>query len=150
MTNNNKIEILKYKNNLVLKTLMDKDTTFKKVNMNNALNINLFKDSLLLKTERSKQSRKKIFLKGLGYKVTMDKNKLIFKLNFSHLIELDIPSYITKVTINKTNLVFESTDSVLLGSFLETIYNLKPKDSYKGKGFSLATKTVPLKEIKKK
>lgn len=149
MTNNN-IEIIKYKNNLLLKSVTNKDVLFRKINSDDILNRHTFKTKISLDTARLKQYKKKIFLKGLGYKVTLDKNKLIFKLNFSHLIELDVPSYITKVTINKTNLVFESIDPVLLGSFVEKIYNFKPKDSYKGKGFSLTTKAVPLKEIKKK
>lgn len=149
--NNHNIEIIKYKNNLLLKSIFDKQVNFKRVNVESSiLNIDSLTNNILVNSERSKQYKKKIFLKGLGYKVILENKKLMFKLNYSHTIEIQVPSYITKITINKTNLVFESTDSVLLGSFLETIYNLKPKDNYKGKGFSLISKVVPLKEIKKK
>jgi len=63
---------------------------------------------------------------------------------------MQIPSYIKRVVGNKTNIVFESYDVVLLGSFIERIYNLRPRDNYKGKGFFLKSKVVPIKEIKKK
>jgi ribosomal protein L6P/L9E len=91
-----------------------------------------------------------LFLKGLGYKVIIENNMLLFKLNLSHELKIEIPSYINRVLVNKTNIVFESYDIILLGNFIEKIYNFKPKDSYKGKGFSLQSKVVPIKEIKKK
>jgi len=75
---------------------------------------------------------------------------LSFKLNLSHELKLKLPGFIKRVVINKTNLVFESYDSILLGNFVESIYNLKPKNPYGGKGFSLKSKVVPLKEVKKK
>lgn len=149
---NTKLEIIKYKDNLLLKTTQGNDAIFKKFNTHDISELHrLHSDNIISPSvSKSKQYKKKIFLKGLGYKVTQEKDTLIFKLNYSHTIVLNVPAYINKVTVNKKNIVFESSDAVLLGSFLEKVYVLKPKDSYKGKGFSLKTKVVPLKEIKKK
>ena len=94
--------------------------------------------------------RKKLSLKGLGYKIILEDKNLVFKLNFSHSTKMEIPDYITRVIIGKTKVIFESSDSILLGNYIEKIYNLRPKDNYKRKGFSLPSKVVPRKEVKKK
>ncbi len=151
----NSPELLKYKDFLLIKSTKDGVTYFKKItNASNFLKIKasskLVEEIKLQIPDKLRIYKKKMFLKGLGYKVIVENNVLSFKLNLSHELKLDIPSYIKRVVVNKTNLVFESYDSVLLGNFVEKIYNLRPKDNYKGKGFSLKSKVVPLKEIKKK
>lgn len=94
--------------------------------------------------------KKKIYLNGLGYKCQILENKLIFKLNLSHNLELNIPEYITKVTQKKNILLFESQDKIMLGNFVNNVYHLRPSDAYKGKGFSLDSKVKVLKEVNKK
>ena len=148
-------QLIKYKDFLLIKNNKEDLSFFKKItDTTNLLKVeNSSKLVDQIKSELPDKLRiykKKMFLKGLGYKVVAENNVLIFKLNLSHELKMDIPSYIKRVVINKTNLVFESYDSVLLGNFIEKIYNLRPKDNYKGKGFSLKSKVVPLKEIKKK
>lgn len=94
--------------------------------------------------------KKKISLNGLGYKCQIVENKLLFKLNLSHSLEIDIPKYISRVTQKKNVILFESKDNILLGNFLEQVYQLRPADSYKAKGFSLDSKVKALKEVNKK
>ncbi len=149
-------EILLYKNSLLLKTeTAEKVLYFKKIQTPSAL-FQLDASSNFLGTvksqlpEKLRLTKKKLFLRGLGYKVIFENGFLSFKLNLSHELKLKLPAFIKRVVINKTNIVFESYDSILLGNFVESIYNLKPKDPYQGKGFSLKTKVVPLKEVKKK
>jgi len=151
----NKLQLVKYKDFLLIKSNKDNISYFKKIKLTSDV-LSLKGSSDLVNSVRAevldklKLYRKKLFLKGLGYKVLVENNILSFKLNLSHDLQLEIPSYITRVVVNKTNIVFESYDLVLLGNFIEKIYNFKPKDNYKGKGFSLQSKVVPLKEIKKK
>jgi len=149
------LQLVKYKDFLLIKNNKESVSYFKKLtNTSNVLKVK--NSSKLIDQIRSELPeklriyKKKLFLKGLGYKVLVENNTLSFKLNLSHDLKMDIPSYIKKVVVNKTNIVFESYDLVLLGNFIEKIYNLKPKDNYKGKGFSLKSKVVPIKEIKKK
>jgi ribosomal protein L6P/L9E len=79
--------------------------------------------------------RKKLTLKGLGFRITLIENKKIeFKLGFSHLIQLNIPQNL-KVKIKKNFIFLESNNNVLLGNFMDKIISLKAPDSYKGKGF---------------
>jgi ribosomal protein L6P/L9E len=94
--------------------------------------------------------KKKIYLNGLGYKCQILENKLSFKLNLSHNLEIDIPKYITKVSQKKNVILFEAKDKVMLGNFLDLIYRLRPSDIYKNKGFSLDSKLKILKEVNKK
>ncbi len=154
MTNTqNSLELLKYKNFLLIKNKKDTISSFKKItNTSNFVDISskLIAQINQEMPDKLRIYKKKMFLKGLGYKVIVENKTLSFKLNLSHELKIEIPVYIKRVTVNKTNIVFESYDSVLLGNFVEKIYNLKPRDSYKGKGFFLKSKVVPIKEIKKK
>lgn len=91
-----------------------------------------------LKSELEKLNRvfkKKLILKGLGYRITLSENKkLELKLGFSHLIKLNIPENI-RVKAKKNFMSVEGNDKVLLGNFVDKIISLKSPDSYKGKGF---------------
>lgn len=94
-------------------------------------------------------NRKKIFLTGLGLKITLiDSNILSFKLGFSHLVTLKVPASITVLVI-KNNLYLESYNPALLGTFSNIIKNLKFPDNYKGKGFWFKSEKKILKPVKK-
>lgn len=132
------------KNKNLIKTGSDLNYTLIDLIKNKPKNILSFKE---IKTGVYK---KKIYLNGLGYKCQILEKKLAFKLNLSHNLEIEIPSYIIKVTQKKNILLFESGDKILLGNFIEKIYNLRPADAYKAKGFSLDSKSQILKEVNKK
>lgn len=148
------LQLINYKNSQIIKFTQENKTSFKR--FDNLLSLtqndkNIFvKEISNLLPNKLKIVKKKLFLRGLGYKVIHENNSLIFKLNFSHSVVMGIPNYVTRVIIGKTKIVLESYDSILLGNFVEKIYNLRPKDNYKRKGFSLSSKVVPKKEIKKK
>lgn len=95
--------------------------------------------------------KKKLLLKGLGFRLNLEGNKTLnFKLGFSHLINLHVPDYITSVRIKKNTLLLESSNNALLGNFVKEIERLKPRDSYKEKGFCVPNVKKKLKPIKKK
>ena len=106
-----------------------------------------------LKSEIEKLNRifkKKLILKGLGYRITLSENRKIeFKLGFSHLIKISIPENI-RVKARKNIMNVEGNDKVLLGNFVDKIISLKSPDSYKGKGFWFKYQKKTLKIIKKK
>lgn len=97
-------------------------------------------------------SKKKLLLKGLGFRFTFDEvNKnASFKLGYSHLTTLEVPSYIKQIKMKKNTILVESSDKILLGDYIEKIYKLRKADSYKGKGFSYQYDNKKLKVIKKK
>lgn len=115
------------------------------------LEFNLFLDSLKKELEKlNKIFKKKLILKGLGYRITLLENKKIeLKLGFSHLIKLTIPENI-RVKARKNIMNIEGSDKVLLGNFVNKIVSLKAPDSYKGKGFWFKYQKKSLKIIKKK
>jgi ribosomal protein L6P/L9E len=96
--------------------------------------------------------RKSLFLKGLGYKVTIsdDKKFLLLKLGYSHIISVEIPTSRLIVRINKNSIVVEGYDPVEVGNFANRIRCLKKPDSYKGKGVWYKNEIRTLKELKKK
>ena len=96
--------------------------------------------------------KQKLFLKGLGYRcnVDLEKKNLLFKIGLSHILTINIPNYVKNIVVKKTFLLFESTDKILLGNFMNKIYKLKESDIYKGKVFSFPYKKKKLKLIKKK
>lgn len=97
--------------------------------------------------------KKKIFMKGLGFKVFTSKSlKFIdFKLGYSHKIRLKVPSSITLFKSTKAGkLLIGSTNKVVLGDFIHKILLLRPFDVYKGKGFYKQYQDIVLKPINKK
>lgn len=97
-------------------------------------------------------AKKKILLKGLGFRSTFDSTSstITFKLGYSHLNTLNVPEYIKNVKVKKNTILLESTDKILLGDYMKKIHQLKESDIYKGKGFSYKYDTKKLKIIKKK
>lgn len=112
---------------------------------------NLFLERLKTELEKlNKVFKKKLILKGLGYRITLSENRKIeLKLGFSHLVNLSIPENL-RVKARKNIMNVEGTDKVLLGNFVDKIVSLKSPDSYKGKGFWFKYQKKTLKIIKKK
>lgn len=97
--------------------------------------------------------KKKIFMKGLGFKIFTSKslNFLDFKLGYSHKIRLKVPKSIALVKSTKAGkLLIGSTNKVVLGDFIHKILRLRPLDIYKGKGFYKQYQDIVLKPINKK
>jgi large subunit ribosomal protein L6 len=98
-----------------------------------------------------KPSKKKLVLKGLGFKATLspDSKTLELKLGLSHTIILDIPLEDLNVKIDKNNITIEGFDPVKVGNFATQVRNFRYPDSYKGKGFWYKNEIKVLKEVKK-
>jgi ribosomal protein L6P/L9E len=98
-----------------------------------------------------KPFKKKLLLKGLGYKAVLknDDSVLELKIGYSHTISLPIKKDMLKIILDKNNLTVEGFDKVTVGNFVNKIRNLKFPDSYKGKGFWYKNEVIKLKEINK-
>lgn len=98
-----------------------------------------------------KPFRKKLLLKGLGYKAVLknEESVLELKIGYSHVITVPIIKESVKVIIDKNTLIVEGFDKVEVGNFVNKIRNLKLPDSYKGKGFWHKNEVIKLKEINK-
>ena len=95
---------------------------------------------------------KKIFLQGLGFKVSsIVQNKFIeLKIGYSHNVKINIPtkSNLT-LYLNKNLIIIEGIQKYQVGNFANRIKFFRIPDSYKGKGIWYKKEIKFLKEIKK-
>ena len=87
-------------------------------------------------------------LKGIGYRVSKEKGKLIFYLGYSHSIILEIPKEIT-VKFDKKIFSLMSANYGLLQNFATIIRTYRLPDSYKGAGILYDNEIVICKQGKK-
>jgi large subunit ribosomal protein L6 len=90
---------------------------------------------------------------GVGYKVELQKNRVIFNLGYSHPIEFPLPTGIdVKVErVNKpiqqyqTTLTVSGIDKQQVGQVAADMRSLRRPDPYKGKGVRYANEALKLK-----
>ena len=120
----------------------------------------LFNTLLFYIFQFQKITRKKVLIKGLGYRIIILENKtnknssqasLQFKLGFSHLKTIVIPSQVQNYYLNKNSITFESYNASQLGNYVTRIKSFRKPDIYKGKGLHIKNqKVLVLKPLKKK
>lgn len=93
--------------------------------------------------------KKKIKIKGIGYKVYTNPSFLIFVLGYSHDIIYHIPQNILLKCVNNTIEIF-SCDKQLVGQICADIRKLRRIEIYKGKGIKYNNEVVTQKIGKKK
>jgi len=93
--------------------------------------------------------KKKIELKGVGYKVSMGKGSLIFKLHHSHLINYTIPININISIISKNVIEVLGIDPSQVSQVAADIRNFQVPEPYKGKGVFVDDEVIQLKEGKR-
>lgn len=90
-----------------------------------------------------------LVLKGLGFRATLEGDKIKFKLGKSHLTWITLPKGVNFFQEPKSFCLW-SHDRVLLGNFVNEIIKLKIPDPYKGKGIKRQYDSEKLKIIRKK
>ena len=106
---------------------------------------NIFKNSL-------RTFKKKLFLRGLGYKILKSSNGFdcwSLKLGYSHIITLAVASNKIRIHTVKNNMSIESHIPVLLGNFCHKLQLCRLPNSYKEKGFWFKNDKKKLKPVKK-
>jgi large subunit ribosomal protein L6 len=140
---------LNYKNNaLFLKPLLNtwkKNSAFKRVW--GFLRMQLFNTSLGL----YKEHFLKLKFVGVGYKMNLKKNLLIFRLGFSHKIFCTLPPLvqISKIKKRPPTFILKSFDLNLLRETAFLLRSFKKPEPYKGKGIVFLNEFLKLKEGKK-
>lgn len=95
---------------------------------------------------------KVLILQGLGYSAQVQGKKIVFKLGFSHLVELEIPDGISlEIKQEKErNLIYvRGIDKEKVGQFASEVKKLKPADRYHLKGFRYIDEVIKTKPVKK-
>jgi large subunit ribosomal protein L6 len=78
---------------------------------------------------------RKLKIVGLGYKAQLSGKKVTLSLGYSHKIDFILPDGV-EMKADKTGqqLLFKSSDKVLLGEVCATIRGFRPPEPYKGTG----------------
>lgn len=96
----------------------------------------------------SKGFVKTLEIEGVGYKAEKKGEDLVFKLGFSHLINLHLPAGI-KAEIAKNIIKISGFDKGLVGKIAAEIRSLKKPEPYKGKGIRYQGEIIKKKVGKK-
>lgn len=87
---------------------------------------------------------------GVGFRVeSINKNFMLLKLGFSHLVTITIPTYIQISSPKKTLIILKCLDEQLLNVFCAKIRSFRSPDVYRGKGILYKNQILILKEGKK-
>lgn len=133
------ILVYKFKNNLFF--LLESD--------NNILIKNYLTIIFNLMWGLEKYFFKQLILVGIGYKVQLEKDKLVFRLGLSHSVEYKIPVNIKILNPKNQNLVIYGTDLQSVTQTACQLKKLKSPEPYKGKGICYLHEKLKLKDGKK-
>lgn len=87
---------------------------------------------------------------GIGYRVSLQKNTLFFKLGYSHDIVFKLPSSVKVFLIDPTLFCLFGIDKNQVTQIAAKIRNLRKPSVYKGKGIRLLDEKISLKVGKRK
>ncbi len=91
---------------------------------------------------------KKLEIEGVGYKASLQGNKLVLGLGFSHPIEFEVPEGI-ELKVEKNVISVFGIDKELVGQTAANIRAFKKPEPYKGKGIRYQGEIVRRKAGKK-
>jgi len=87
---------------------------------------------------------KELEVVGTGYRVSLEGNKLVFKVGFSHPVVVEPPTGIRfEVKDNKFKVL--GINKELVGNWAAKIRKIRPPDPYKGKGIRYTDEIIKLK-----
>ena len=90
--------------------------------------------------------QKVLEISGVGFKAQVKGKKIVMALGYSPPVEFLLPEGITaEVDSRQTRITLKGIDKQLIGQVAANIRELRPPDSYKGKGVRYAGEVVKLK-----
>ena len=93
---------------------------------------------------------KNLEINGVGYRATMQGNKLQLNLGFSHPVEMLVPEGLKVSVDGNTKINVSGADKELIGMFAAEIRSKRPPEPFKGKGVKYSDEYIVRKEGKKK
>lgn len=93
---------------------------------------------------------KKVNLVGVGYKASVQGNKLVLQLGYSHDIVVDIPPDLKITCESPTLIAISGSNAQRVGETIKTLQKYRAPEPYKGKGVIIEGQYVYRKEGKKK
>lgn len=86
--------------------------------------------------------QKKLEIQGVGYRASLQGQKLVMALGYSHPVEFEPPSGIQFAVEGNTNVTVTGIDKALVGNTAATVRAARPPEPYKGKGVRYAGEQV--------
>lgn len=77
---------------------------------------------------------KELEIIGVGYRASLEGEKIVLQLGFSHNVEMEIPQGITVEVEKNVKLKISGFNKQLVGEFAANIRKLRKPEPYKGKG----------------
>ena len=81
----------------------------------------------------------------MGYRATLQKDKLELALGFSHLVIFEIPKGVVIQVEKQVRISVSGIDKQLVGQVAANIRSLRPPEPYKGKGIRYVGEVVAKK-----
>ena len=86
--------------------------------------------------------KKTLEVNGVGYRVTLEGNKLVMNLGFSHQVIMEAPAGITLEVPTPNQIIISGYDKQLVGQFAANIREKRPPEPYKGKGIKYSDEVI--------
>jgi len=96
----------------------------------------------------TKGFEKKLEINGVGYRVSLQGNKLILNIGFSHPVEIEAPEGI-KFEVDKNIITVFGADKQIVGQTAAKIRAQRKPEPYKGKGIKYLDEVIRRKAGKK-
>ena len=92
---------------------------------------------------------KELEIQGVGYRASMEGNKLTMLLGYSHPVNYTAPEGVTISVPKPTSVIISGYDKQKVGQVAAAIREKRPPEPYKGKGVRYSTEKVRRKVGKK-
>ena len=96
----------------------------------------------------TKGFEKVLLMEGVGYRATVENNKLNLALGYSHPIVIDAPDYVTFEAPAATKIIVKGIDKQVVGAVAADIRKLRKPEPYLGKGIRYEDEHIRRKEGK--
>lgn len=85
---------------------------------------------------------KELELVGTGYRASVQGDKLVLTIGFSHPVEVEIPEGVSISVEKNTKIIVSGIDKYLVGQVAANIRKLRPPEPYQGKGIKYAEEEI--------
>ncbi len=93
--------------------------------------------------------KRELEINGVGYKFTVQGNKLVINAGYSHQVNLLIPECLKVEVPSNTELIINGIDKQAIGEFAANVRKVRQPEPYKGKGIKYKDEHIRRKEGKK-
>lgn len=94
----------------------------------------------------SQEYQRVLQIVGIGYRVQLKGDKLVFAIGYAHPVEYQLPNGVSATVDDKqSNITLKSINKHLVGQTAAEIKSIRVPDAYKGKGIRYAGERIKLK-----